>query len=387
MARKRRGRGEGGVYQRADGRWTAAVSLGFGQDGKRRRRVVYGRTKQEVLEKLREVDPKGGPGLAVPTVGRFLGSWLESVKASVELTSWDVYDQHVRLHIAPRIGGVKLSALSALHVQGLLAGLLRDGVSPAMAKKVGVTVRTALGAAVKMRLVPANVALAAPLPKVPRYRPRVFTPDEVNAFLAAAAADRFEALYLLAVDSGCRQSELLALSWADLDPRAGTLSITKALANRNGHVWVKDVKRETSRRAVVLSLSLDALTKHRERMAAEGRDVGGGPIFPNAKGGYVCKGNLRTRHFLPTLARAKLPLVRFHDLRHCCASLLLAAGVDCKVVSERLGHASPAFTSATYQHVLPGLQALAAERLKAILAPAPGTGAGKKRRASRRGKV
>jgi integrase len=103
-------------------------------------------------------------------------------------------------------------------------------------------------------------------------------------------------------------------------------------------------------------------------MAAEGRDVSGGPIFPNAKGGCVCKGNLRTRQFLPTLARAKLPLVRFHDLRHRCASLLLAAGVDCKVVSERLGHASTAFTSATYQHVLPGLQAQAAERLKTILA-------------------
>lgn len=109
MARKRRGPGEGGVYQRADGRWAAAPSLGFGPDGKRRRRVVYGRTKQEVLDKLREVDPKGGAGSAAPTVERFLASWLEWVKSSVELTSWDVYEQHVRLHIAPRIGGVKLS--------------------------------------------------------------------------------------------------------------------------------------------------------------------------------------------------------------------------------------------------------------------------------------
>jgi integrase len=92
-------------------------------------------------------------------------------------------------------------------------------------------------------------------------------------------------------------------------------------------------------------------------------------IFPDTRGGYVCKGNLHTRHFLPTLTRAKLPPIRFHDLRHCCASLLLAAGVDTKVVSERLGHASPAFTAHTYQHVLPGLQAAAAGRLKALLAP------------------
>src|SRR5437763_497064 len=95
-----------------------------------------------------------------------------------------------------------------LYSSMIFSGLLRDGVSPAMARKVGVTVRTTLGAAVRMRLVSTNVALAVPLPKVTRYRPRVFTPAEVNAFLAAAASDRFDALYLLAIDSGCRQSEL-----------------------------------------------------------------------------------------------------------------------------------------------------------------------------------
>jgi integrase len=217
-----------------------------------------------------------------------------------------------------------------------------------------------------MRTVSLNVALAAPLPKVPRYVSTVFTPEQVAAFLKAAAADRFEALYLLAIDSGCRQGELLALRWTDYDGRA--VSVTKSLANRQGHRAIKEVKRDRSRRTVALDLSVDALARHREKINAEGWDVETGLIFPDSRGGYVCKGNLHTRHFLPTLTRAKLPPIRFHDLRHCCASLLLAAGVDTKVVSERLGHASPAFTAHTYQHVLPGLQAAAAGRLKAILA-------------------
>jgi integrase len=348
-SRKRRGRGEGSISQRADGLWVASVSLGIGPDGKRRRPTVYGKTKQEVLDKLREIDPAKLPasGKAV-TVGQFLASWLESVRASVEPTTWDGYDQHIRLHIGPRIGSCKLAGLTALHVQDMLAGLIRDGVSPALTRKVGVTVRTALNAAVRMLLVPVNVALAAPLSKVPRFEPKVFTPEQVREFLKAAEADRFGALYVLAIDSGCRQGELLALRWTDLDTATGPLAVTKSLANRQGKVWVKETKREKSRRSVVLSFSLEKLKEHRERMAAEGWDTEAGLMFPSTTGGYVCKGNLHTRYFGPTLKRAKLPAIRFHDLRHCCASLLLAAGVDCKVVSERLGHASPAFTATVY---------------------------------------
>lgn len=369
-ARKRRGRGEGAVYRRKDGIWVSSISLGYGADGKRRRRTVYGSTKAEVLEKLRKIDPDNpGSGSAPATVARYLAGWLESVKSSVEPTTWERYEQHVRLHIDPRIGGVQLARLTTAHVEVMLAELARADVSPAMVKKVGVTLRTALAAAVDRKLIPANPATAAPLPKVSKYVPRVFTLNEIGRFQLAAAADRFEALYWLAIDSGCRQGELLALLWSDVDLTSGILTVTKALANQQGRTWVKEVKTAKSRRAIALGLSLDTLRRHRERMAAEGWDIETGIMFPSTVGTYVCKGNLHTRYFLPTLKRAGLPAIRFHDLRHCCASLLLAAGVDAKVVSERLGHASAAFTQSTYQHVLPGLQAQAAERLKKILTP------------------
>ena len=121
-----------------------------------------------------------------------------------------------------------------------------------MARKVGVTPRTAPKAAVEQRRIPANVALAAKLPKVRRYVPKVFTPDQVAAFTAAAAADRYGAMFSLPIDSGCRQGELFALTWSDLDAATGVLSATKALAYREGKRWAKDVKRDRSRRAVVL---------------------------------------------------------------------------------------------------------------------------------------
>jgi integrase len=371
VARKRRGRGEGSIYQREDnGLWVTSASLGYDANGKRRRKYIYGATKAEVVEKLKEFDPHRTAADGVLTVGKLAASWLERVKASVDPGTVEMYEQHVRLHIAPRVGHVKLAAFTAMHVDDLRDGLLRDGVSPAMTKKQLVTVRTVLGYAVRRKLIPANVALASELPKVPRYVPQVWTPAQVAAFTEAAKVDRFEALYLVAIDSGLRQGELLALRWPDFDPKAGTLTVTKALANRSGRLYVKETKRDRSRRSVTLAFSLDALARHRERMKGEGLDVEAGPIFADTRGGYVSKGNMRRRHYLPTLKRAGLPPTKFHSLRHTCASLLLAAGVDTKIVSERLGHATPGFTANTYQHVLPGLQQQAAERLKALLAPA-----------------
>jgi integrase len=229
-----------------------------------------------------------------------------------------------------------------------------------------------LDAAVNMSLIPFNVASSVPKPKAAHHEVRVFTPDQVNAFLAEAANDRLYALYVAAVDSGCRQGELFALRWDDFDTDAGTFTITKAMAELNGKVWVKDVKTKNARRRVQLSFCLDELERHRERMEAEGRDTKAGLVFADTEGNPLRKSNVWRRSFVPILKRASLPAsTRFHDLRHACASLLLVAGADVKVVSERLGHGSAAFTMGTYQHVLPGLQQDAADRLRGVLTPKP----------------
>jgi integrase len=373
MGRSRRGRGEGGVYQReSDGLWVGSVSLGYGASGQRKRKTVYGKTKKEAIDKLRAVQNSAAsgrlPDAGNVTVAEFFTTWLAGIKASVEPTTWVPYETQYRLQIAPRIGRVKLAALTSVHVANLYAQMLNDGVSASLTRKVATTLGTALRSAVRMRVVSFNVADGVAKPKSGRKEIHVFTPEQVGSFLAVAAADRLEALYVVAVDSGCRQGELFALRWSDFDPAAGTLTITKSLAELKGKFWVKDVKTKNGRRRVQLAFSLGVLHQHRERMRAEGQDVKDGLVFPDQVGGYLRKSNFSRRSFARVLKRAGLPTkTRFHDLRHCCASLLLVAGVDVKVVSERLGHGSAAFTMGTHQHVLPGLQQAAADRLKDLL--------------------
>ena len=139
------------------------------------------------------------------------------------------------------------------------------------------------------------------------------------------------------------------------------MTVTKLLADRNGRLSVKKTKRDRSRRSVTLAFCLGALAWHRGRMRAEGLDVDAGPIFADTRGGYMSKKNMRRRHYQKTQKQAGVLAVRFHDLRHCHATLLLTQGVHPKVVSERLGHASVGITLDTYSHVLPTLQQEAAE--------------------------
>lgn len=377
MARAKRGRGEGGVYQReSDGLWVATLSLGYDGNGKRKRKVVYGQTKGEALDKLRDLQNSAASGRLPDagniTLAEYLRVWLDGVKASVEPTTWATYDGHYRNHLKPQLGGVKLGALTAVHVSHLYTELLKGGVSASTTRKVGITLRAALERAVEMRAIPFNPADAVPKPKAESKEIQVFTPDQVGKFLAEAAKDRLEALYVVAVDSGCRQGELFAMRWTDFDEVAGVLTVTKSLAELSGRLWVKEVKTRKGRRRVQLSLSLGVLAQHRERMRAEGRDVNRGLIFCDTEGKPLRKSNVWRRSFVPILNRAGLPSkTRFHDLRHCCASLLLVAGADAKVVSERLGHGSAAFTMNTYQHVLPALQQAAADRLKDLLTVKP----------------
>jgi integrase len=352
------------------------MSLGYDGDGRRKRKTVYGPTKKDVLDKLRDLQNSAAAGRLPDagniTIGEYVWVWLNGIKASVEPTTWATYDGHYRNHLKPRLGGVKLGALTAVHISHLYSELLKDGVSSSTTRKVGTTLRAALEQAVEMRAIPFNPADAVPKPKAEVKEVHVFAPYQVGSFLAEAAKDRLEALYVVAVDSGCRQGELFALRWTDFDDAAGLLTITKSLAELNGRLWVKEVKTRKGRRRVPLSLSLGVLAQHRERMRAEGRDVTRGLVFCDTEGKPLRKSNVWRRSFVPILKRAGLPIdTRFHDLRHCCASLLLVAGTDAKVVSERLGHGSAAFTMNTYQHLLPGLQQAAADRLKELLTAKP----------------
>jgi integrase len=373
---RRRRRGEGTVFKRGE-YWVKSASLGRGPDGRRRRITVYAKTITELNEKmakaLRDAEAETPHAARSLTVADLLDRWYLAVKPSVTEGTALNYDQHVRLHLKPNVGGVRLKELRPDHVEHLV-GQLGEGDEPAssaMVRKVFTTLRAALAYGVDKGLLNRNPSdpIRKLLPKRDRQVKGTVTPDEARALLAAADGERLAALIDVALDSGCRMGELLALTWKDYDQAAGVVSITKALSAVGGRLVLKEAKTKKGVRSVVLSFARPALDAHRKRMEAEGRDVAGGLIFCDSRGGHLRKSNLTRRFFDPVAKRAGLDHLTFHWLRHSSASLLLAAGANVVTVSERLGHASPAFTLSTYSHAVKGLQAAAADQLRAILDP------------------
>lgn len=251
-------------------------------------------------------------------------------------------------HVVPALGNVKLSKLTPAHLQGFYRSKLDAGLSPRTVQYLHVVLHRALKQALRWGLVTRNVAEAVDPPKVHKKEVTPLSPEQARAFLEAARGDRLEALYVLAVHTGMRQGELLSLRWEDVDLEAGVLR-------------VRGTKTARSRRTVKLSqTALDALTSHLTRQLEEIDRVGSmwqenSLVFATEIGTPLNRHNLVNRSFKPLLLRAGLPHIRFHDLRHTCATILLSKGVHAKFVQELLGHATIAITLDTYSHVLPGM--------------------------------
>jgi integrase len=370
MGRKaRRGRGEGGIRYREDkGLWVGELRL----HGKRY--TVYGTTKRQCQEKMKDRERKAESGLSADadqyTLGAWLTRWLANIEPTVEPKTYAPYEQHVRLHITPHIGTIKLVKLRRAHVRGLYATLASSGMSAPMQRKVGTTLTIALNAAVEDELLIGNPAARIKKPKAPKADIEVLTPEEVAKLLEAASEDRLSAFYRTALDSGCRPGELFALRWPDVDFEGGFLTISKALEEIGGSLRVKVPKTKKSRRRVDLSTdTLAALAEHRKAMLAAG--FIDSPVFCDTEGGFLRIQNLYRDSWHPLLKRGGLRQMGLYSLWHTCATLLLLADVSPKVVSERLGHSTITLTLDTYSHVLPTMQKRAADAIGKLLGSKP----------------
>jgi integrase len=291
------------------------------------------------------------------------------VRDTVRSTTFERYEQITRKHIVPEVGRVKIKALTPAHVRGLYRKKLEAGLSPRTVQYVHVTLHKALKQAVRDGLIPRNATEAVKPPQVRREEIRPLTPEQVKTLFEAAKGDRLEALYILAVTTGLRQGELLGLKWDDVDMEAGTLQVRRTLITAKGGPVISPPKTKGSRRTVKLSQrALEALRSHLARQLDEIDTVGSlwrenGLIFASEVGEPLDRRALTTHRFKPLLGRAGLPQIRFHDLRHTCATLLLSKNVNPKVVSEMLGHSTIAITLDTYSHVLPTMQESAARAM------------------------
>lgn len=375
MARKR-GNGEGTIYQRSDGTWCGQYTVYVA--GKRKRKTLYGKTRKEVAAKLAKALGHREDGLIFDAeklrLGEYLDRWLhDSVRDTVRQRTWERYEQIVRVHIKPSLGRVKLKALDPAQVRALYREKLDAGLAPHTVQYVHTTLNKALNEALSDGLVPRNAASAVKAPKPIKKEIRPLSPEQANAFLEAASEDRFEALYVLAITAGLREGELLGLKWEDVDLEAGTLSVRRSLSEARSGRFFQPPKNGTGRSIRLTARAIDALKRHKASQNQERLKLGtlwhdGGLVFPSRIGGPMNAKNLIARSFKPLLVRVSLPrTVRFHDLRHTCATLLLGKGVHPKIVQELLGHATIAITLDTYSHVLPNMQGEAVSAMEDAL--------------------
>jgi integrase len=358
------------VSRRKDGLWVARISLGYGPDGKRRRLVVYGKTKGEALEKLRKKQGEADLGtLPEPDkqkLSDYLARWLDAARPSLRLTTYTNYEWVIRGHIAPHLGAVLVAKLTPAHVQGLLSAMGKAEAGARTRQLAYAVLHRALEQAVKWNLAPRNVADAVEPPRVPKKAMKTYTAEQAAQLLQAAQGNRLEALFVLAVSTGLRQGELFGLAWPDLDLDAGTVFVQRQLQEVKGKLTLTEPKSDCGRRRVELpAFAVAALHEHRKWMLAEGHLDG--PVFCDTRGGWLRKSNFTRNVFKPLLQKAGLPPVRFHDLRHTAATLRLLLGDHPKVVKELLGHSQINLTMDTYSHVLPTLQKESAARLDGLL--------------------
>lgn len=394
----RRGRGEGSVFRRKDGLWVGVITTGYTETGKRRRRVVYAPTKGALLEKMARAKHDAMSGLSSPekiTLATYLTRWLEdAARPKIRKTTYASYEELIRLHIMPRLGGVALAKLNPAHVQHVLAEMEKAGSSPRRRQMVYRVLSQALKRAVLLGLIPRNVCQAVTCPRPPKKAVESLTPEQADVALRAAQGNRLEALYVLAVTTGMREGELFGLQPDCLDLKDGRLFVKQQLCELDGRLWLAPPKTAKGAREIRLTeIALTALREHRKQQLANGHWKADGYVFTDTHGGPLRKSNFIRNDWHPLLERAGLfrveptvdrqtgqPVIdaktgqpkthkvfpRFHVTRHTAATLLLMQGVHPRIVQELLGHSSIAVTMDTYSHVLPSMGIEAAAKMDGV---------------------
>ena len=359
----RRANGEGSVYRRADGRWVAAHYV-LRPDGGRERRPVYGKTRAEVSAKLAEMVAKTHAGVPLATklwtVQDYAEHWLADVVAPrLRPSTLASYRSTMRLHVLPAVGRVTLRRLTPTHIRRLLTAKSESGLSVRSVQIIHAALRAMLAEAMRDELVERNVATVVRGPASGRDEIKPWTPAEAGAFLAAAEGDRLHPLFAVGVALGLRRGELLGLRWVDVDLDQKMLRVRQSIqrVHRVGLIIGPPKSRRSIRDIPLPAYAVRVLGEHRDRQEAERVGVEpywqeSGLVFTTTIGTAIEPRNL-LRSLDQLIMRAGVRRIRFHDLRHTCASLLLAQGVPPRVVMDVLGHSQFSITMDLYSHVMP----------------------------------
>ena len=385
---KKRGNNEGTIARRKDGRWEARISLGRDATGKLTRVTLYGKTRQEVADKLAKAlhDKQQGTVVAPQklTLSTWLATWLHEYKRpSIRSQTYDSYETIVRLHLNPALGHIALRELRPEHVQRYYNEKKRQGLDASTIGQHHKVLSGALKQAEKNQFVLRNVCRLTELPRQLRKEMQTLTIEQVMMqLLPALQGDRLYAAFLTVFMVGLRRGELLGLRWQDIDLNVGIVQVRQILVRiynrdatgerRKTRLHFQEPKTEKSRRSVAIpDLCLAALRRHKAQQAEEKLLLGPGYldhglVFAQADGRPIDT-RLMNLYFTQALKRAGVPAVRLHDARHTFATWMLEQGTQPKIVSEMLGHSKISTTLDVYSHVSLELQQQATAKLNAAL--------------------
>lgn len=373
----------GQIIKRGDKTWLVRIFMGRDGSGKRRymNKTVRG-NKKDAEGYLSKTQTQISSGTFVEpsflTIDEYLDKWLDAAARPrlSERTLAD-YSEVLKRYVRPKLGSKTLSQLQPLEIQELYSEMQERKLSARTVRGTHVVLSSALKQAVRWRMLFVNPAQSVELPKRTRREMKALSPGEATAFLEAAREDPHGLVFALGLVTGMRPEEYLALQWKDIDLQQGTATVQRTLCwrrQKGGGWYFGEPKTSQSRRTVPLPASIvRELGHHKARQAQTRLKMGGDYqtldlVFATATGGPLHSDNLATRNFRAIRERAKLPAsITPYSLRHTCATLLLLAGENPKVVSERLGHSSIVMTLDTYSHVLPSMQQAATEKLEKML--------------------
>ena len=372
----------GNVSRRRPGEWEYRFEAGADPlTGRRRRLTKSGfRTKNEAQRAMRQAIAVQESGRAVmrsqQTVAQFVDQWHAGVKPALRDTTWVNYRNYLDYYVIPIIGQTRLQDLTALRLNLLYAHLLEKGrvrtpggLAPKTVQNVHRMLHRALRDAVKWNLLPRNVAEDAEPPRVRRPKPTIWTPAELGRFVQHVHADRFRALWLLVATTGLRRGELAGLQRDDIDLQHGTVTPSRPRVVAAGRAVESDAKTRAGERSLALDpTTWEALRAYVDRWDEEGELLGQDTrllfVWPI---GQALHPDTITTLFHRHCDTAALPRIRLHDVRHSYATAALKAGVAPKIISERLGHSTVAFTLQTYTHVIAGMDQDAARAVADLI--------------------
>jgi integrase len=380
---------KGNVYRRGK-TWSYRFDLDPDPlTGRRRQATKTGfRTKRETEVAMREAMTKAEQGRHVRisrrTVEQFLDEWLKAVEGRMRPSTWSSYRDYRDAYVNPVIGHTALQDLTPVRLNLLYSHLLTEGrvrkakgipqgLAPKTVRNVHVMLRRALRDATKWGYLPRNPAEDAEPPAAHTRKRTVWTPAQLRTFVEHVKDDRFYALWLLVATTGLRRGELAGLREADFDLRVARVTPTIPRVVVDGHAQASEPKSARGYRSLALDpLTVEALRTHLKRWRRERREVGhASPLVFCWPDGRPVHPQTITDRFFRLASEAGLPFIRLHDVRHSYATAALATGVHPKIVSERLGHASVAFTLQTYSHVLEGMDEAAATAIAAHIFELP----------------